>query len=104
MQPVYRERRSGLAPRTQPPPRAPTRRASARVPSACASIVARCRPREGRHAREEPPMQLGVMIEAQEGLDWDLWRRIARTTEELGFESLWRSDHFFSLTGPHRPN
>ena len=46
-------------------------------------------------------MQLGVMIEAQEGLDWELWRRIARTTEDLGFESLWRSDHFFSLSGPH---
>jgi F420-dependent oxidoreductase-like protein len=45
-------------------------------------------------------MDLGVMIEGQEGLNWDLWRRIARTTEDLGFESLWRSDHFFSLTGP----
>ena len=44
-------------------------------------------------------MDLGVMIEAQEGLGWELWRRIARTTEELGFESLWRSDHFFSLSG-----
>ena len=45
-------------------------------------------------------MDLGVMIEAQEGLSWELWRRIARTTEELGFESLWRSDHFLSLSGP----
>lgn len=34
-------------------------------------------------------------------MDWELWRRIARTTEDLGFESLWRSDHFFSLSGPH---
>src|SRR5439155_13136665 len=45
-------------------------------------------------------MKLGVMIEAQEGLSWYLWRRIVRTTEDLGFESLWRSDHFFSLMGP----
>jgi F420-dependent oxidoreductase-like protein len=45
-------------------------------------------------------MDLAVMIEGQEGLNWDLWRRIARTTEDLGFESLFRSDHFFSLGGP----
>jgi F420-dependent oxidoreductase-like protein len=45
-------------------------------------------------------MDLGVMIEGQEGLNWDLWRRIMRATEDLGFESLWRSDHFFSLSGP----
>lgn len=45
-------------------------------------------------------MNLGVMIEGQEGLDWDRWRRIVTTTEELGFESLWRSDHFQSLGGP----
>jgi F420-dependent oxidoreductase-like protein len=45
-------------------------------------------------------VDLGVMIEGQEGLDWPLWRRIATETEALGFESLWRSDHFFSLSGP----
>ncbi|MEX2229492.1 MAG: TIGR03560 family F420-dependent LLM class oxidoreductase [Dehalococcoidia bacterium] len=45
-------------------------------------------------------MDLGVMIEGQEGLNWDLWRRIINATEDLGFESLWRSDHFFSLSGP----
>ncbi len=45
-------------------------------------------------------MQLGVMIEGQEDLNWDLWRRIIRAAEDLGFESLWRSDHFFSLSGP----
>ena len=46
-------------------------------------------------------MDLGVMIEGQEGLGWELWRRIVRATEDSGFESLWRSDHFFSLSGPH---
>ena len=45
-------------------------------------------------------MDLGVMIEGQEGLTWERWRRIIRATEDLGFESLWRSDHFFSLSGP----
>jgi F420-dependent oxidoreductase-like protein len=44
-------------------------------------------------------MDLGVMIEGQEDLNWDRWRRLARATEDLGFESLWRSDHFFSLLG-----
>jgi F420-dependent oxidoreductase-like protein len=44
-------------------------------------------------------MKLGVMIEGQEGLNWERWRRIMRATEDLGFESLWRSDHFFSLMG-----
>ena len=47
-------------------------------------------------------MDLGVMIEGQEDLDWDLWRRLCRATEDLGFESLWRSDHFFSLFGRPR--
>ncbi len=45
-------------------------------------------------------MDLGVMIEGQEGLGWELWRRIARSTEDAGFDSLWRSDHFHSLMGP----
>ncbi|MFN8558176.1 MAG: TIGR03560 family F420-dependent LLM class oxidoreductase [Dehalococcoidia bacterium] len=44
-------------------------------------------------------MKLGVMIEGQEGLTWDRWRTIMRRTEELGYESLWRSDHFWSLMG-----
>ncbi|MDA1061602.1 MAG: TIGR03560 family F420-dependent LLM class oxidoreductase, partial [Chloroflexi bacterium] len=42
-------------------------------------------------------MQLGVMVEGQEGLGWELWRRLFRAVEDLGFESLWRSDHFFSF-------
>jgi F420-dependent oxidoreductase-like protein len=44
-------------------------------------------------------MKLGVMIEAQEGIGWDEWQRLVRLTEDLGYESLWRSDHFFSLFG-----
>lgn len=44
-------------------------------------------------------MDLGVMIEGQEDLTWDRWRSVVRATEDLGFESLWRSDHFFSLMG-----
>lgn len=47
-------------------------------------------------------MDLGVMIEGQEGLTWDRWKRVVRATEDLGFESLWRSDHFFSLMGDRK--
>ena len=49
-------------------------------------------------------MRIGVMIEGQEGLTWDRWFRIADRVEALGLDSLWRSDHFFSLMGhPERP-
>lgn len=42
---------------------------------------------------------VGVMLEGQEDLSWDRWKRLARVAEELGFESLWRSDHYQSLVG-----
>ena len=42
-------------------------------------------------------MKLGIMIEGQEGLTLDGWTRIASVVEDLGYESLWRSDHFLSL-------
>ncbi len=41
--------------------------------------------------------QLGIMIEGQEGLNWERWRRICADTESLGFASLRRSDHLISL-------
>jgi F420-dependent oxidoreductase-like protein len=48
--------------------------------------------------------RVGVMIEGQEGLTWERWRRIGETVEAGGFESLWRSDHLFSLFDiPTRP-
>jgi F420-dependent oxidoreductase-like protein len=47
-------------------------------------------------------MKLGLMIESQEGVGWNEWKNIVQWTEELGFESLWRSDHFFSFFGGTR--
>jgi F420-dependent oxidoreductase-like protein len=41
--------------------------------------------------------QLGIMIEAQEDLTWARWRGLIDRTEALGFESIWRSDHLFSI-------
>src|SRR4029453_11271067 len=37
---------------------------------------------------------LCVMIEGQEGVTWDDWLALARATEELGFDALFRSDHY----------
>lgn len=39
------------------------------------------------------------MIEGQEGLNWERWRRICTDVERLGFASLRRSDHLISLMG-----
>jgi alkanesulfonate monooxygenase SsuD/methylene tetrahydromethanopterin reductase-like flavin-dependent oxidoreductase (luciferase family) len=43
--------------------------------------------------------KLGIMLEGQEGLSWDRWRRICGDAERLGFAALRRSDHLISLMG-----
>jgi alkanesulfonate monooxygenase SsuD/methylene tetrahydromethanopterin reductase-like flavin-dependent oxidoreductase (luciferase family) len=43
--------------------------------------------------------KIGIMIEGQEGLSWDRWRQICRDADQLGFDSLRRSDHLISLMG-----
>ena len=40
---------------------------------------------------------IGVMIEGQDGLNWERWRRLCQDAERLGFASLRRSDHLFSV-------
>lgn len=45
---------------------------------------------------------IGVMIEAQEGLDWPRWRRIVADADRLGFAALRCSDHCLSTTGDER--
>jgi alkanesulfonate monooxygenase SsuD/methylene tetrahydromethanopterin reductase-like flavin-dependent oxidoreductase (luciferase family) len=44
-------------------------------------------------------MRVGIMIEGQEGLTWERWFRLARAAEDLGYESLVRSDHLTGLSG-----
>lgn len=39
------------------------------------------------------------MVEGQEGVTWDDWVALARATEELGFEALFRSDHYGPVMG-----
>jgi alkanesulfonate monooxygenase SsuD/methylene tetrahydromethanopterin reductase-like flavin-dependent oxidoreductase (luciferase family) len=42
---------------------------------------------------------IGIMIEGQEDLSWARFFRVAQAVEDLGFESLFRSDHLVSLVG-----
>jgi alkanesulfonate monooxygenase SsuD/methylene tetrahydromethanopterin reductase-like flavin-dependent oxidoreductase (luciferase family) len=41
-------------------------------------------------------MKLGILVEVEEGLDWDAWRATFTEAERLGFESVWLSDHLDS--------
>jgi F420-dependent oxidoreductase-like protein len=46
-------------------------------------------------------MELALMIEGQDGLNWTRWQRLTRAAEELGFVGLYRSDHY---TNAHPPD
>ncbi len=46
-------------------------------------------------------IEVALMLEGQEGLNWERWQRIARAAEDLGFIGLYRSDHF---TNPNPPD
>ncbi len=39
------------------------------------------------------------MIEGQEGVTWEDWVALAQACERLGFEALFRSDHYLSVMG-----
>ncbi len=45
-------------------------------------------------------MRIGLMVEGQNGLTWERWIHILRTAEELGLDSVFRSDHYF--IGSHK--
>ena len=40
-----------------------------------------------------------LMIEGQQGVSWERWLELAQTAERLGYEALFRSDHYFSGEG-----
>ena len=44
-------------------------------------------------------MRVCLMIEGQEGVEWDDWLRLARSCEEGPIEALFRSDHYGSVMG-----
>ncbi len=45
-------------------------------------------------------MDVAIMIEGQNGLNWPRWQRIASAVEDLGFAGLYRSDHFTNMAAP----
>lgn len=47
-------------------------------------------------------MDIAIMLEGQDGLNWPNFKRIARAVEDLGFAGLYRSDHFTNPTPPDK--
>lgn len=47
-------------------------------------------------------IDIGLMIEGQDGVNWARWQRLARAVEAAGYDGLYRSDHFTNPDGPHR--
>lgn len=47
-------------------------------------------------------LDVALMLEGQDGLNWERWIRIAQLAEDLGFAGLYRSDHFTNAQGPHK--
>jgi F420-dependent oxidoreductase-like protein len=43
--------------------------------------------------------QIGIMIEGQDGLNWERWSRILETGEASGYQCVFRSDHFTNASG-----
>ena len=47
-------------------------------------------------------MRVGILVEGEDGVSWDAWRRIAARVDALGFDALWRSDHLLSIVDENR--
>jgi F420-dependent oxidoreductase-like protein len=45
-------------------------------------------------------VEVAIMIEGQDGLNWPRWQRIAQAVEDLGFVGLYRSDHYTNAEPP----
>ena len=45
-------------------------------------------------------MDIAIMVEGQNGLDWPRWQRLAFAVEELGYAGLYRSDHYTNANPP----
>lgn len=45
---------------------------------------------------------IGLMIEGQIGLTWERWQRILRAAEDMGFQCVFRSDHFVDPQPPDK--
>jgi F420-dependent oxidoreductase-like protein len=47
-------------------------------------------------------IEVALMIEGQNGLTWERWKRIARIADEMGFAGLYRSDHYTNANPPDK--
>ena len=47
-------------------------------------------------------IEVAIMIEGQNGLDWESWKNVARVVEDAGFVGLYRSDHFTNASPPDK--
>lgn len=47
-------------------------------------------------------MELSIMIEGQDGLNWPRWRKLAQAAEDFGFAGLYRSDHYTNYAAPEK--
>jgi F420-dependent oxidoreductase-like protein len=45
-------------------------------------------------------MEVAIMIEGQNGLNWERWQRMGTAVEDLGFVGLYRSDHYTNANPP----
>jgi F420-dependent oxidoreductase-like protein len=45
-------------------------------------------------------LEVAIMVEGQNGLNWPRWQRLAQAVEDLGFVGLYRSDHFTNGNPP----
>jgi F420-dependent oxidoreductase-like protein len=45
-------------------------------------------------------VDIAIMLEGQQGLNWTRFQRIAQAVEDLGFAGLFRSDHFVNTQPP----
>ena len=47
-------------------------------------------------------IEVALMIEGQDGLNWPRWKKIAEAVESLGFVGLYRSDHYTNASPPDK--
>jgi len=47
-------------------------------------------------------IETAIMIEGQNGLNWSRWQKIANAVEDLGFNGLFRSDHYTNAEPPDK--
>jgi F420-dependent oxidoreductase-like protein len=46
--------------------------------------------------------QIGIMIEGQDGLNWSRWQKLLNAAEDLGFQCVFRSDHYSNASPPDK--